>query len=311
VDALAISRARRPLGRSGLTAFPIAWGGWRLVGDDVRSARARVESALEAGIDLFDLADVYGLDHGGRGFGESETLFGRVLAEAPRLRERMRVATKGGIVPGVPYDSSGARLLAACEASLKRLGVDVIDLYQIHRPDPLAHPEEVAAALVRLREQGKIRAVGVSNFSVAQFDTLQRFLPFPIATHQRELSCLELAPLRDGVLDQCLRERVTPLAWSPLAGGRLGLPVAGACAGPDGARLGGLLEALDRIAEREQAPRAAVVLAWLLAHPAGVVPIVGSQRPERVRDCLRAFEVRLTRADWYAIVVASQGEPLP
>jgi predicted oxidoreductase len=223
----------------------------------------------------------------------------------------MRVATKGGIVPGVPYDSSGAHLLAACEASLKRLGVDVIDLYQVHRPDLLAHPEEVAAALVRLRQQGKIRAVGVSNHTPSQFDALRHFLPFPIATHQPELSCLELAPLRDGVLDQCLRERVTPLAWSPLAGGRLALSAEATRGAPDGARLADLIATLDRIAAREGAPRAAVALAWLLAHPAGVVPILGSQRPERLRDALRVFEVRLTRADWYAIVAASQGGPLP
>jgi predicted oxidoreductase len=311
MDALPIARARRPLGASGITVFPIAWGGWRLVGDDVGGARTRIEAALEAGLDLFDLADVYGLDHGGSAFGESEALFGRVLAEAPGLRERMQVATKGGIVPGVPYDSSEAHLVAACEASLTRLRVDVIDLYQVHRPDWLAHPEEVARALVRLREAGKIREVGVSNFGVAALDALQRYLPFPIATQQPELSCWALDPLRDGVLDQCMREGITPLAWSPLAGGRLAEPVAAAQRGPEWARLADLLAVLDRLAAREGVPRAAVALAWLLVHPAGVVPIVGTQRPERVRACLRAFDVRLTRRDWYDVVVASQGGPLP
>lgn len=305
MDALPIARTPRPLGRSALHVFPIAYGCWRLVGTDVRSARARIEAALDAGVDLFDLADVYGLDHGGRAFGESEALFGRVLADAPSLRDRMVVATKGGIVPGVPYDASAAHLTRACEASLRRLGVDRIDLYQIHRPDWLAHPAETAGALVRLRETGKIRQVGVSNYSAAHFEGLQRELPFPIATHQPEFSCAALGPLRDGVLDQCMREGVTPLAWSPLAGGRLGEE-----AGADGP-FGALCATLDGIAAREGVPRSAVAIAWLLAHPAGIVPIVGTQRPDRLAACLRAFDVSLTRRDWYEIVVASQGEPLP
>lgn len=311
MDALALSPARRALGRSSLSAFPIAWGGWRLVGEDVARARGVVEAALEAGLDLFDLADVYGLDHGGRGFGESETLFGRVLAEAPGLRGRMRIATKGGIAPPAPYDASARHLQAACEASLKRLGVDVIDLYQVHRPDWLAHPEETAGALARLREQGKLREVGVSNHTAAQLDALQRFLDFPIATHQPEWSCLALGPLEDGVADQCLRERITPLAWSPLAGGRLALAPEAARRQPDGVRLAAVIERLDALAAREGVPRAAVALAWLLVHPAGAIPIVGSQRPERLRESLRAFDVRLSRQDWYDLVAAARGAPLP
>jgi predicted oxidoreductase len=306
-----IARKPRPLGRSSLACFPIALGCWRLVGDDVRAARAKLEAALALGIELFDLADVYGLDHGGRAFGESEALFGRVLREAPSLRDRMLVATKGGIVPGVPYDASAAHLVAACDASLARLGVERVDLYQIHRPDLLAHPEETARALDALLHAGKIRAAGVSNYTAAQTDALQRFLPFPIATHQPELSCWATAPLTDGVVDQCLRERITPLAWSPLAGGKLGLEPAAARALPDGDRLAGLLEALDAVAARDGVPRAAVAIAWLLAHPAGVVPIVGTQRPERLADCARALDVRLGRADWYAILAASRGAPLP
>lgn len=311
MDALPISHARRPLGRSPLSAFPIAAGCWRLVGDDVGAARHRVEAALAAGIDLFDLADVYGLDHGGRGFGESETLFGRVLADAPELRDRMLIATKGGIRPPVPYDSSPAHLAAACEASLTRLGIERVDLYQVHRPDWLAHPEDVACVLTRLREQGKIGEVGVSNHTSAQCQGLQRYLDFPIATHQPEWSCWTLTPLRDGVLDQCLAHRLTPLAWSPLGGGRLGLPVEAVRAEPDGRRLAGLLTLLDRIAGREGVTRTAVALAWLLVHPSGAIPILGTQRPERIRECLRAFDVQLSRRDWYEIVVASDGEPLP
>ena len=259
---------------------------------------------------LVDTADIYGLDDGLER-GASEQLLGDVFAETPGLRERVVLATKCGIIPGVPYDSSPASIRAACEASLKRLRVDVIDLYQIHRPDWLAHPEAVAEALSGLRQAGLVREIGVSNHTAAQFAALQAYLPFPIATHQPELSAWELAPLRDGVLDQCLERRVTPLAWSPLARGALGLTREEALAQPEGQRLAGLLDGLDRLAAEKSASRTAVALAFLLVHPAGVIPILGTQRPERIREGARAVEVELTRSEWYDVVEASLGEKLP
>lgn len=300
-----LSNAERRLGVTSLRVFPIAYGCWRFAGTDVRTARAKVEAAIEAGIDLFDHADIYG------GNGAAEELFGKVLAEVPHLRQSMLVATKGGIVPGVPYDSSRAHLLRSVEGSLRRLHTDVIDLYQIHRPDMLGHPEETAAALSQLRDAGKIREVGVSNYSVAQFEALQAYLEFPIATHQPEFSAWWLEPLRDGVMDQCMRRKVTPLAWSPLAGGKLGLSVEAARQETNGERLAALISRLDELAAREGVSRTAVCLAFLLAHPAGVIPILGTQRADRIRDSLDAFRVRLARADWYAIVQASQGKKLP
>ena len=305
MSGLPLAATPRPLGRSGLSVHPIAYGCWRFAGTPLRAARAKLDAALAAGITLFDHADIYGGD------GAAEALFGDALAEAPALRARMVVATKCGIVPGVPYDSSPAHVRGACESSLRRLRIEVIDLYQIHRPDWLADVRALADALAALREAGKIRAVGVSNFTAAQFDALQRFLPFPIATHQPELSPWCLAPFRDGVLDQCQREQVAPLAWSPLAGGGLGLTADEARRQPHGDRLAALIALLDRLAEREGVPRLAVVLAFLLVHPAGIVPIIGTQRPERIADCGRAFDVRLSRQDWYEIVQVSQGGPLP
>lgn len=305
MDAIPISAALRPLGQTSLRTFPIAYGTWRFAGTDLRAAREKIEAAVEVGINLFDHADIYG------GNGAAEELFGHVLAEVPHLRDSMLIATKCGIVPGVPYDSSRAHILRAAEASLRRLRVDVIDLYQIHRPDLLAHPQEVAAAFSQLRAEGKIREVGVANFTVAQFDAVQSFLPFPIATHQPELSCWWLEPIRNGLLDQCLRARVTPLAWSPLAGGHLGLSPQAARGKTDGERLATLIECLDRLATREAVPRSAIALAFLLVHPAGIVPIIGTQRPERIRDSVAALRVNLSRADWYEIIVASQGKHLP
>ena len=127
-----------------------------------------------------------------------------MLARAPGLRDRMVLATKGGIVPPVPYDSSPAALRAACEASLRRLQVDVIDLYQVHRPDLFAHPADVAETLLALRSEGKIRAIGVSNHTAAQHRALEAHLGEPLATSQPELSVAHLEPVRDGVLDHCM-----------------------------------------------------------------------------------------------------------
>ena len=200
---------------------PLALGQWRYTTTDLTAAQRLLEAALDAGLDLVDTADVYGLDWGGSGFGACEELLGRVLAGAPGLRDRMVLATKGGIVPPVPYDSSPTALRAACEASLRRLQTDVIDLYQVHRPDMLSHPADVAATLAALREEGKIREVGVSNHTPDQVAALAAHLPFPLTTNQPEYSAVHLAPLRDGTFDACMRDGVTPLVWSPLAGGRL------------------------------------------------------------------------------------------
>jgi predicted oxidoreductase len=281
---------------------PIGYGQWRYTTGDTAVAQSLVEAALDAGMNLVDTADVYGLDWGGTGFGEVEALLGRVLAAAPGLRDRMVLATKGGIRPPTPYDSSPAGLRAACEDSLRRLQVDVIDLYQIHRPDMFTHPGDVAATLAALREEGKIREVGVSNHTPAQVDALRAHLPFPLASNQPEYSAVHLDPLRDGTLDACMRDGITPLAWSPLAGGRL--------ATGDGLRPE-LLAALDAIAAREGVERSMIALAFVLAHPSAPVALIGSQRPARIAASTQALTVHLDRADVYGIVQASEGVPLP
>ncbi|MDH4170499.1 MAG: aldo/keto reductase [Acidimicrobiia bacterium] len=281
---------------------PLAFGCWRFTEHTVADGRALIESALELGMNLIDNADVYGLDWGGDGFGACEELLGAVLADAPGLRDRLVLATKGGIVPPIPYDQSPQALREACEASLRRLGVEVIDLYQIHRPDLFVHPHDVAATLTALRDEGKIREVGVSNFTVAQYDALAAALDFPMATTQPEYSAVRLDPLRDGTFDRAMRDGVVPLAWSPLAGGRL-------ATGDDVAPA--LVDVLDRIAHRQGVDRASVALAFVLAHPAAPVAIVGSQHPDRLRAAHGALEVHLDRNDAYDIVEASEGVPLP
>ena len=281
---------------------PLAYGCWRFTTDDVDDARAIIETALDLGMNLVDNADVYGFDWGGSGFGANEELLGKVLASAPALRDRMVLATKGGIIPPTPYDSSATYLESACDASLRRLQTDVIDLYQIHRPDMLSHPADVAATLAGLREKGKIREVGISNHTPSQHQALAAHLPFPLATTQPEYSPAELGPLRDGTFDLCMRDGVLPLAWSPLGGGRL---LSGEGVRPE------LIATLDELAEREGVDRAAICIAFVLAHPSAPVAILGTQTPARLEAATAALGVTLTREDVYRVIQDSEGEPLP
>jgi len=281
---------------------PLAFGCWRFTHDDVAHAQQVLEAALDAGMELVDTADVYGLDFGGDGLGAAEKLLGEVLAAAPELRDRMVLATKFGIRPGVPYDSSPSWIREACEGSLRRLGVDVIDVYQVHRCDLFTHPGEVALELTRLQEEGKIGEVGVSNHTPDQHQALQAHLPFEIASTQPELSVAELGPLRDGTLALAMRDGVVPLAYSPLAKGRV---VSGEGLRPE------LIEVLDELAERESVDRATVAIAFVLAQPSSPVAILGSQSPERLAASARALTVSLDRTDCYRIVAASEGELRP
>jgi predicted oxidoreductase len=291
-----------PLGKSRLQVFPIAWGMWRLADgqgkDDIGAVIARIEAALEAGITLFDTADIYGCD-APAGFGGAEALLGKALAARPDLRARMIIATKGGIWPGWPYSSSADYLASALDASLARLGLDSVELYQIHRRDFLTHPREVAHALVAMVEAGKVAHVGVSNYSPAEVDALQAFLPFPLVSTQPEFSAHRWQPLYDGTLDQAMAREMAVLAWSPLGGGRLvasDTPTATLLAA-QGARHG--------------VDGAAAALSWIMAHPARIMPIVGSQNPDRILACRDAFKVEWTRNEWYAVLEASRGERMP
>jgi aryl-alcohol dehydrogenase-like predicted oxidoreductase len=281
---------------------PLSFGLWRFTKDDLAQGQMLIETALECGMNLVDTADVYGFDWGGTGFGHVEEILGKVLASSPGLRDRMVLATKGGITPPTPYNSSPEYIRSACEASLRRLQVDVIDLYQIHRPDMYTHPADVAATLTALRDEGKIREVGVSNHSRPQVAALSEHLGFPIVSEQPEYSALQLAPFRDGTLDDCMRTGMVPLAWSPLGGGRL-------ATGDDVPPA--LVAELDRLAEREGVDRSQIALAFVLAHPSAPIAIIGSQNPTRITSSTAALSVRLAREDVYAVIQASEGVPLP
>ena len=303
------------LGKSSLRSSRLAYGCWRIAPTEEAGrtlGRTAILAAYEAGYTLFDHADIY-CD------GRAEQAFGAVLREVPELRARVVIATKCGIrKPGEPspdapvrYDFSRSHIVWSCEQSLRRLGIETIDLYQLHRPDWLMNPEEVAAAFAQLREQGKVREFGVSNFEPMQITALQRALVFPLVVNQVEISLAYLGCFPIGTLDQCLAERITPLAWSPLAGGLLA----------DGARkllpsqerydVSRIVAELDAQARTLGTTRGNVALAWLLKHPAGIVPLVGSTQPEKIRAAAGAEAVELTREQWYRLLEASLGAPLP
>jgi aryl-alcohol dehydrogenase-like predicted oxidoreductase len=308
---IALSPRHRPLGKSEFMVSPLAWGMWRFAGDDVAAAQGRCEAALAAGINFFDTADIYGPDND-EPFGASEALLGRVFKAAPALRGQIVLASKGGIRLGVPYDTSPAYIAEAVDASLARMGVERIDLWQIHRPDMLTHWADVAAALDGQVAAGKIGAVGVSNFTPAQTRALARHLKAPLVSTQPEFSPLALNPLFDGTLDLAMEMGQAVLGWSPLGQGRLGDgdPRPGR-ARADDERVVRVKTALAAHGTRFGVGIAACAYAWVLAHPAGITPIVGSQTPARIAEAADAFKVTFTRAEWYAILVASLGENLP
>jgi predicted oxidoreductase len=270
---------------------------WRLAGTREEAARL-VHTALDHGLNLLDTANIYGFD-GSSGFGDAEALLGEVLAAEPALRGRMVLATKGGIRPPLPYDQSPAYLAEAIDASLRRLRTDHVELWQIHRPDILAHPQDVAVTLEKAVVAGKIGQIGVSNFTMPRVEALQAFLSKPLASTQPEISPLRITCFENGELDQAMRLGLRPLAWSPLGGGRL--------LSPESPRDAAVAAALDAV----HSDRTVAALSWLMAHPAGIVPILGTQTPERIAAATKALQVRWNREQWYAVLIAARGERLP
>jgi len=189
--------------------------------------------------------------------------------------------------------------------------VEVIDLYQLHRPDYLCDPEEVATVFTRLEKSGKVREFGVSNFRPSQLAALQKTCPMPLIVNQVEISVARLDAFHDGTLDQCLAEQITPMAWSPLAGGRLGANDPIDLRDPDHARRIHVREALDLVARERATSRPVVALAWLLKHPSRIVPIVGSTDPARITELSQAADLELSRDEWYRLLEAGFGQRLP
>lgn len=310
-----------PLGVSSLSSSRLAYGCWRVAGtwnpaevtpESRAAGRKAILTAYEAGYTLFDNADIYC-------HGEAELILGQVLKETSGMRGRVMIATKGGIRPGgdptpnAPgrYDFSADYLVWTCEQSLRRLGIETIDIYMLHRPDYLADPQEIAAAFIKLRSSGKVRYFGISNFRPTLVTALQAACPMPLVVHQVEISLAKLDAFTDGTLDQCLIERITPMAWSPLAGGLIGAGPHQLLPSQQGYQVQKILSVLDELAKARGSTRTAVAIAWLLLHPAKIQPIIGSIIPERIREAAEADKIQLSREEWYRLLIAARGEPMP
>lgn len=265
-----------------------------------------IKTCLDMGITTFDHADIYG-DY------TCEALFGEALALEPALREQMQLVTKCGIKmvsPNRPehtikhYDTSKAHILASVERSLKNLHTDYIDLLLIHRPDPLMNADEVAEAFTELRNAGTVRHVGVSNFKPWQVELLSSHLDFPLVTNQVELSVMAMDVLHDGTIDQCQRLGISPMAWSPFAGGQIFRG--------DSARARRLRDTMTAIGDDlGGATVDQVALAWIMRHPANIIPILGTGKLERIARAADATKLELTREQWFAIWSASAGSEVP
>lgn len=293
------------LAQNGPEFSRIVLGLWRLAEWQTtpQETLALLQQSIEIGVTTIDHADIYG-DYRG------EALFGEALALSPQLRHRMKIVSKCGIklvsgnrpAHGIKhYDTSRAHILASVDNSLAALRTDYLDLLLIHRPDPLMEADEIAAAFQTLRQAGKVRHFGVSNFTPAQFNLLHARVP--LVTNQIELSPLHLAPLHDGTLDQCQQLRIAPMVWSALAGGRLFTE--------DSPRAQNLRDALGHIAAARGVSPTTVAYAWILRHPSRPLVLTGSRRIEATREAVAATELQLTREEWFSIWTASAGQEVP
>ena len=290
-----------------LSLSRIVHGYWRLRDWDLSDDQLLklIEQVLDLGITSFDHADIYG-NH------TCEAYFGRALAMKPELREKMELISKCGIKMATDYnpeldikiyDYSTEYIIKQAETSLKNLGTDRLDLLLLHRPAPFFNPEEVAKAFDQLKSSGKVLNFGVSNFSPAQFDTLQSYLDMPLATNQVEISVSCLEHFENENTEYFLKHKIKPMAWSPLAGG--------AIFNPKTEKDQRLTAVLKSIAGELNTDIDQVMYAWLLKHPTGIMPIVGSQHINRIKSAVDALEIELSLEQWYKIYIASKGEDLP
>jgi predicted oxidoreductase len=286
------------------------YGTWRLLDDaagaEPKALLQRLHQLVDLGVTTIDTAEIYGLYM-------VERAIGAALALDKGLRSKLEIVTKAGIyVPNAfhPerkvafYNASAARLIKSAEKSLTLMGIDHIDVLLVHRPDWLTSADDTAEGLNRLLKDGKIRSAGVSNYNVHQYELLNARVDAPLVTNQLPLSLLHMDPLFDGTLDQCQRLRVRPMAWSPLAQGRL--------LREDNEAAVRVQQLCAELAQKYgDASVDQLAYAWILAHPSQPLPVVGSNKIERVASAVRATEIVLEREDWYALWTAAQGRRIP
>jgi predicted oxidoreductase len=301
------------LGRSGLDTPVIAVGCMRINRLDKNEAARFVRTALDLGANLFDHADIYG-------GGSCEEIFAQAVGMNSSVRQRVLLQSKCGIRPGAAFDFSSEHIIGAVEGILKRLKTDYLDVLLLHRPDALAEPEEVAKAFGRLHASGKARNFGVANQKPSQIRLLQKFVRQPLVVNQLQLSITNASMIssglhvnmlddaavdRDGsVLDFCRLNDITVQPWSPFQYGLF----EGAFLGSD--KFPALNAKIGEVADAHGVPDTTIAVAWLLRHPASLQPVIGTMNVERLKDCVKAAEITLTREEWYAIYLAA-GNELP
>lgn len=299
-----MSVSRVALHDQGPTFSRLIMGYWRLMEWQLSPAALLdlMKYHLDLGVTTLDHADIYG------GY-QCEEAFGKALRLEPSLRERMEIVSKCGIaLTAKPehalnhYNTGKAHIIASAEASLHKLGTDHLDLLLIHRPDPLMDADEVADAFITLRQAGKIKHAGVSNFTPRQFELLQSRLPFPLVTNQLEISPLNQSTTLDGTLDQCQQLRIKPMAWSCLGGGRL-------FNGQEYAPLRAELEQIRHEVGAQHIEQ--LVYAWVMMLPSQPLPLIGSGKRERIAAAVAAESIQLTRQQWFRIRKAALGYDVP
>jgi predicted oxidoreductase len=290
----------------------LVYGTWRIL-DDADKANCtpqallqRFKACADMGITTFDTAEIYGGYH-------VEEAIGAALKLDPAFRQKIEIVTKFGIY--VPcefhpqrkvahYNATAARIVKSAEKSLRLMGIDEIDLLLVHRPDWLTGAEETAAGLNKLLKDGKILSAGVSNYNVHQFELLNSFMDQPLVTNQIEFSLLHMDPIYDGTADQCQRHRILPMAWSPLGQGRLMKKD-----DPAAARV--QAKAAELSAKYGDATLDQLAYAWLMAHPSCPLPIIGTNKLERIQSVAKAAAIQLDREDWYGLWEAAKGHGVP
>lgn len=292
---------------SSFTLSRIALGFWRLMDWNMPLTKLEqfVKEALALGVTTFDHADIYG-DYA------CEAEFGKLLKKNPAIRNQMQLVTKCGIklisskFPGnriYQYDTSYHHIIKSAEQSLVKLKTDYLDLLLIHRPDPLMKPAEIALAFEKLEKDGKVLNFGVSNYNPLQYEGLNRCFKGKLVTNQIEFSPVILEHFDNGNMDFFMNEQIHPMGWSPLAFGQL--------FDPTDEKSKRIAAKLHEIAEAVNTSVDTLIYAWILYHPAKVIPIVGSGKIDRLKKAVDALNIQITREQWYEIYNASRGCELP
>jgi predicted oxidoreductase len=285
---------------SNVIAGTMKWGAWGAK-FTTASFEQMIKDCIAVGVTTFDHADIYG-DY------TTEEDFGKVLQNQPSLRQHMQIITKCGIqMVSInrphhkikSYDTSYEHIVESVEQSLKNLSTDYIDCLLIHRPDPLFNADEVAKAFEQLKQQGKVLEFGVSNFRKWQVDLLRS--RFPVSVNQFECSLLHLEPFGDGTLDQCQQHKIVPMAWSPMGGGNLFV------IDEEDERNKRILAVANILAEKYATGADVILMSWLMTHPAGILPVLGTSKIERLHAAVAATLLKLEREEWFMLWRASTG----